>query len=142
MIFGKREIRLNQILFYKKRMKKPGFKDKSASFQMSRKGKVLSKGKKENTKAYFVNRIRILYKHSDYGQFETGKQNFISRLSERLGHALPGHIPNVFVQVYPASHLLLHDPVDNINAGEGHVLKVIDAVVGKSDTGAVYVVLI
>lgn len=60
-------------------IKKPGFQEKSASLQMSRKGKILSKGKKENTKAYFVNGIRILYKHSDYGYFKAVKQNFISR---------------------------------------------------------------
>ena len=42
--------------------------EKNTHFQMNRKGKVLSNGKKEKYKAYFVNGISIFDNHSESGR--------------------------------------------------------------------------
>ena len=46
---------------------------------MNRKGTALSNGKKEKSKAYFVNVISIFDNHSEYDAFGQEKQNIISR---------------------------------------------------------------
>jgi len=45
----------------------PKLLEKHTHFQMNRKGKVLSNGKKEKYKAYFVNGISIFDNHSESG---------------------------------------------------------------------------
>ncbi len=47
--------------------------------QTNRKGTVLSNGKKEKSKAYFVNVISIFDNHSECDAFGQKKQNIISR---------------------------------------------------------------
>jgi len=46
----------------------PKLLEKHTHFQMNRKGKVLSNGKKEKYKAYFVNEITIFDNHSESGR--------------------------------------------------------------------------